>query len=197
MRALIIVDVQRDFCAGGALPVPGGDEVVNLVNELARSEDYHLVVMSQDWHPRDHLSFAEAWGKLPFATQQMSYGMQTLWPIHCVQGTPGAEFHPRLHVPRAELIVRKGCFKAADSYSALEDADGRKTGLHAYLQARHITHCDVVGLALDYCVSATAISLRKLGFQARVLRRYCRAIDTNHSLAEAVAAMHRVGVKIE
>lgn len=199
MRALLIVDVQRDFCAGGALAVPGGDEVVPGINWLAQRDNggHHLVVLTQDWHPRDHMSFAEHWGKQPFATQRFAYGDQVLWPVHCVQGTPGAEFHKSLWVPRAQLIVRKGYDAAEDSYSAFKSAGGTQTGLEAYLRQRRIDQVDVVGLALDYCVAATACDARRAGLQARVLKQHCAAIDTNHSLATAVAEMHRLGVKIE
>lgn len=199
MRALIIVDPQRDFCAGGALAVPGADDIIDGINWFAQREHggHHLVVITQDWHPRDHLCFAEKWGKLPYAEQRFSYGMQKLWPVHCVQGTPGADFHPRLHVPSTQLIVRKGYDAMEDSYSAFNSAGGTPTGLEALLRARRIDSVDVVGLALDYCVSATACDARCAGLQVRVLRQYCAAIDHNGSFETAMAAMKRLGVRIE
>lgn len=199
MRALIIVDPQRDFCAGGALAVPGGDDIMPGISYLAQRENggHHLVVITQDWHPRDHLCFAEKWGKLPYAIQRMSYGDQVLWPVHCVQGTPGADFHKALWVPSAQVIIRKGYDIAEDSYSAFNSAGGTPTGLEALLRARHIDSVDVVGLALDYCVAATACDARRAGLQVRVLRQYCAAIDHNGSLETAMATMKRLGVKIE
>lgn len=197
MRALIIVDVQRDFATGGALQVGQDPErIFPRVNHVAREGGYQLVVLTQDWHPADHQSFAEMWGKKPGAVQQMSYGPQILWPRHCVQGTEGARLHPALDVPTAQLIVRKGCHAAADSYGAFADANGVQTGLEAFMRQRRVDSVDVCGWALDFCVAATAIQARKAGLQARVLRDICAAVDHEDSLVLSIAEMQRTGVQI-
>lgn len=196
MKALIVVDVQNDFCIHGALEVSGAWEVVPFVNRLAASYD-GIVILTQDWHPAGHLSFASSWKVPPFSTRQMPYGEQVMWPDHCVQGTQGAALHPGLLVPSAQLILRKGCDPKVDSYSAFEDAAGRPTGLMAYLDARHVNEVDVAGLATDYCVAYTALHARARGYQTRVLKRGCAAINRDHSLAKAVEKMHNAGVRIE
>lgn len=196
MKALLVVDVQNDFCAGGPLEVPGAWDTVPFINRLAADYD-GVVVLTQDWHPFGHLSFGTSWGKPNFTEHDMPYGKQVMWPDHCIQGTRGAELHPGLLVPRAELIFRKGCDPKVDSYSAFEDAAGRQTGLGHYLSARGVNEVDVVGLATDFCVCYTALHARARGHQVRVLKRGCAAINRDHSLAKAVEAMHKAGVKIE
>ena len=192
--ALIVVDVQNGFCAGGGLPVPDGDEVVPVVNLLARS--FERVVLTQDWHPAGHVSFARSHpGRQPFETITLPYGEQVLWPVHCVQGTPDAEFHPDLVVPHAQLVVRKGWHAQVDSYSAFTEADGHTTtGLAAYLRAHAIDHVFVCGLATDFCVAWTAIDARKAGLSVTVYEPACRAIDAQGSLARAWADMLAAGV---
>lgn len=193
---LLIVDIQNDFCAGGGLAVPGGDEVVPLINRLASA--FAHVALTQDWHPRDHLSFASAHeGRQPFETVRMPYGMQTLWPDHCVQGTPGAGFHRDLDVPHAEFIIRKGFRREIDSYSAFFENDRRtRTGLAGYLHERGIKRVFIAGLALDFCVRWSAEDARTLGFDAVVIEDACRAIDASGSLTAARAAMAQAGVEV-
>lgn len=195
MRTLIVVDPQNDFCSGGALAVPGGERIMKGINE--RMGNYPLVVVTQDWHPAGHNSFASTWGLPPFATKMMPYGDQVLWPDHCVIGSKGAEISPYLDISKAHVIIRKGYDPLYDSYSAFEDAGGRQTGLGHYLDGKHVKEVDVVGLATDYCVAYTAIHARKRGYFTRVLRECCAAIDRDHSLAKAVVAMHEAGVRIE
>lgn len=192
----LIVDIQNDFCAGGSLSVPGGDEVVPLINRLASA--FAHAALTQDWHPRDHLSFAsEHEGRQPFETVRLSYGMQTLWPEHCVQGTPGAGFHRDLDVPHAEFIIRKGFRREIDSYSAFFENDRRtRTGLAGYLHERGIKRVFIAGLALDFCVRWSAEDARNLGFDAVVIEDACRAIDTSGSLTAARAAMAQAGVEV-
>ena len=196
---LIVVDVQYDFCPGGALAVPGGDEVVPVVNRLARQ--FENVVLTQDWHPAGHASFASAHpGRRPFETTTLPYGMQVLWPDHCIQGMRGAELHAGLDVPHAQMVVRKGFRRAIDSYSAFVEADRTTpTGLAGYLRERSIREVVCVGLATDFCVAWTALDARRLGFGASVVEDACRAIDTpavpGGSLAKAWAAMAKAGVK--
>jgi nicotinamidase/pyrazinamidase len=193
--ALLIVDVQRDFCPGGALAVPGGDEVVPLVNALARR--YRDVVLTQDWHPADHASFASQHdGHAPFQTKDMHYGPQVLWPDHCLQAGPGAALHPGLDVPHARLVLRKGVHRDVDSYSAFLEADRiTRTGLDGWLAAHGITEVHVCGLATDFCVAWTALDARRFGFAATVIEDACRAIDLDGSLARAWAAMEAAGVR--
>jgi nicotinamidase/pyrazinamidase len=181
---LIVVDVQNDFCPGGKLAVPGGDEVVHIINRLAHG--FKDVVLTQDWHPAGHSSFASSHpGKTPFETIMMPYGPQTLWPDHCIQNSPGAEFHKDLDIPHAELIVHKGFHKDIDSYSAFFENDRTTaTGLGAYLKERSFTKVVIVGLAFDYCVRYSAEDARKLGFDTEVIEAACRAIDL-HGSAEA------------
>ncbi|SIS87150.1 bifunctional nicotinamidase/pyrazinamidase [Phaeovulum vinaykumarii] len=195
--ALIVIDLQNDFCPGGALAVSGGDEIVGPVNALL--DQYPIRVLTQDWHPADHASFASNHpGAAPFSVTEMPYGAQVLWPGHCVQGTQGAAFHPDLHSDRADLILRKGFRAGIDSYSAFFENDRETpTGLEGYLRTRGATHLTFVGLALDFCVGWSAIDAARLGFSVTVLESACRAIDLDGSLAAARAAMIEVGVVLE
>jgi nicotinamidase/pyrazinamidase len=194
--ALIVIDLQNDFCPGGALAVSGGDEIVAPVNRLVESFDH--VILTQDWHPAGHSSFASSHaGKAPFASIQMPYGLQTLWPDHCVQGTRGAEFHKDLRWTKAELVVRKGFRKAVDSYSAFFENDRKTpTGLAGCLRERGLTNLTLVGLATDYCVAYSALDAARLGFRTAVLVDACRAIDLQGSLAEAEKQMRAAGVRL-
>jgi nicotinamidase/pyrazinamidase len=193
---LLVVDVQRDFCPGGALAVPGGDTIVPAVSRLAQG--FAHVVLTQDWHPPGHASFASAHpGKAPFATVEMPYGRQILWPDHCVQDTPGAAFHPELDIPHAELIVRKGFHKAIDSYSAFRENDRKTpTGLTAYLRERGFERVTLCGLATDFCVLYSALDARAAGFAATVVLDACRGLDTDGSLARALDEMRAAGVTL-
>jgi nicotinamidase/pyrazinamidase len=193
--ALLVVDVQNDFIPGGALPVPEGHQVVPLINRLARA--FQRVILTQDWHTPGHISFASSHpGRSPFETIQLEYGPQVLWPDHCVQGTPGADFHPDLRIPHAELIIRKGFRRHMDSYSAFFEADGRTaTGLRGYLQDRGIERVFLVGLATDFCVCWSALDARKVGLPAYVIEEACRGIDTGGSLARAWEEMRKAGVE--
>lgn len=175
--ALIVIDIQNDFCPGGALEVPKGDEIIEGVNALA--SQFQTVVLSQDWHPKGHASFASSHQKSPYETIQMPYGEQTLWPDHCVQGTSGAEFHPALAdtVNRAQLIVRKGMNPEIDSYSAFFENDRQTTtGLAGWLREKGITQVVLVGLAYDFCVAYSAMDATALGFEAVVIKDLCRGI---------------------
>jgi nicotinamidase/pyrazinamidase len=192
---LLAIDVQNDFCPGGALAVAEGDAVVPVINRLA-SQFAHMV-LTQDWHPADHSSFASQHpGRAPFQGITMSYGPQTLWPDHCVQGTHGAAFHPELGTDRAELIIRKGFRREIDSYSAFFENDRTSpTGLAGYLRERGLTRLFLVGLATDFCVHYSAIDARRLGFEAIVVDAGCRAIDLAGSLAAAHATWAEAGVQ--
>ncbi len=192
---LLVIDVQNDFCPGGALAVPQGDAVVPVVNRLARH--FPDVVMTQDWHPAGHLSFASAHpGRQPFETVELAYGAQTLWPDHCVQGGDGAAFHPGLRLPQAELILRKGFRREIDSYSAFYENDRRTpTGLAGYLRERGFRRVFLVGLATDFCVHYSAVDARREGFAAVLVEDGCRAIDLAGSLAAAMRAMAAAGVE--
>lgn len=191
---LIIVDVQNDFCPGGALAVPQGDAVVPIINRLSTRFDHR--VLTQDWHPAGHSSFASSHaGKAPFETADMPYGTQVLWPDHCVQGSAGAAFHADLAVDRAELVIRKGFRPAIDSYSAFFENDrATPTGLAGYLQERGFDRVVLAGLATDFCVAFSALDARRLGFATTVVTDACRAIDLNGSLAAAMADMTAAGV---
>ncbi len=191
---LLVVDVQNDFCPGGALAVTDGDAVVPLANRLGRT--FSHVLLTQDWHPPGHQSFASAHpGRRPFETIQAAYGAQTLWPDHCVQGTEGAAFHPELDLTQAELIIRKGFRPEIDSYSAFFENDRKTaTGLGGYLRQRGFTRVFLVGLATDYCVHYSAVDAVGEGFQAVVIEDACRAIDLDGSLAEARENMAKAGV---
>ena len=179
---LLAIDVQNDFCPGGGLAVPGGDEIVHLVNRLAHG--FKHVVLTQDWHPAGHSSFASSHpDKKPFTQFQMPYGAQTLWPDHCVQNTPGAAFHADLAIPHAELIVRKGFHKDIDSYSAFFENDRKTpTGLGGYLKERGFVKITLVGLAFDYCVRYSAEDAAMLDFETEVIEAACRSIDLDRSL---------------
>ncbi|WP_207865732.1 bifunctional nicotinamidase/pyrazinamidase [Pseudomonas sp. 58(2021)] len=192
--ALLVIDVQNDFIPGGQLPVPEGDRIVPLVNDLARQ--FKQVVIAQDWHPAGHASFASSHpSHKPYDVIQLPYGEQTLWPDHCVQATRGAELHPELNLPHAQLIIRKGCNPDIDSYSAFLEADRvTTTGLAGYLKERGIDTVYMVGLALDFCVMFSALDARAAGFNAFVVLDACRAIDLNGSLTAAIEQMQVAGV---
>ena len=193
---LLIVDVQNDFCPGGALAVPDGDAIIPPVNRLARS--FAHVILTQDWHPPGHASFASSHpGRSPFEAIEVSYGTQILWPDHCVQGTRGAAFHPRLDVPHAELVLRKGYRCAIDSYSAFRENDRQTpTGLAGYLRERGLERITLCGLATDFCVAFSAIDGRESGFEVTVVTSACGAIDTQGSLARAMRSMSEAGVSV-
>ena len=193
--ALLVIDVQNCFLPGGSLAVKEGDQVVPVINKLAKG--FANVVMTQDWHTPGHVSFASSHaGKKPFETVDLAYGKQVLWPDHCVQGTDGASLSKDLSIPQAELIIRKGYHKDTDSYSAFTEADGKTTtGLAAWLKARKLQKLFVAGLATDFCVAWTAMDARKAGFEAYVIEDACRGIDTQGSLAKAWADMAKAGVK--
>ena len=193
--ALLVIDVQNCFLPGGSLAVKDGEQVVPIINRIAKS--FTNVVMTQDWHTPGHVSFASAHdGKKPFDVIDLAYGKQVLWPDHCVQGTDGAALSKDLSIPQAELIIRKGYHKDTDSYSAFTEADGKTTtGLAAYLKARGVKRVFVAGLATDFCVCWTALDARKAGFEALVIEDACRGIDTKGSLAKAWADMAKAGVK--
>jgi nicotinamidase/pyrazinamidase len=195
-EVLIVIDVQNDFCPGGALAVPHGDAIIPAVNRLAGS--YAHVILTQDWHPPGHTSFASSHpGKHPFETIEVSYGMQVLWPDHCVQGTPGAAFNPGLDIPRAELVLRKGFRSNIDSYSAFQENDHRTaTGLASYLKERGFERVTLCGLATDFCVRFSAIDGRRAGFEVSVVTSACRAIDIDGSLAQAMRSISAAGVTI-
>jgi nicotinamidase/pyrazinamidase len=192
---LIVTDVQNDFCPGGALAVPGGDEVVPIANWLSR--EFGHVVLTQDWHCADHLSFASSHpGRQPLEQIELPYGSQILWPDHCVQGTKGAEFHPDLDVAHCELILRKGYHREIDSYSMFFENDRRTpTGLAGYLHERGLTRLFLVGLATDFCVAWSALDGRRLGFDVTVIEDGCRGIDVEGSLAAAWEQMLSAGVR--
>jgi len=192
---LLIIDVQNDFCSGGALAVAEGDGVVPVVNRLARRFDH--VALTQDWHPASHSSFATSHpGSAPFESIDMPYGRQTLWPDHCIQGTSGSAFHPQLETERAELVIRKGFRTEIDSYSAFYENDRRTpTGLAGYLRERGLRRIFLVGLATDYCVYYSAVDARRLGFDAVLVEAGCRAIDLAGSLDAAWAGMADAGVQ--
>lgn len=191
---LLVIDVQNDFCPGGSLAVGDGDAVVPIVNRIAQQFDH--VALTQDWHPAGHSSFASSHpGATPFETIAMPYGPQTLWPDHCVQGTPGAAFHAGLNTDKAQLIIRKGFRRAIDSYSAFFENDKiTPTGLAGYLRERGLARVFLAGLATDFCVHYSAMDARRLGFEAVVIDAGCRAIDLGGSLARAYAEMGEAGV---
>ncbi len=191
---LLVIDVQVDFCPGGALAVAAGDEVVAPINRLMAR--FGHVVLTQDWHPPGHGSFASRHpGHEPFSSITLDYGQQTLWPDHCVQGTAGARLHPALQADRAELLIRKGFRSGVDSYSAFFENDRRTaTGLAGYLRERGLRRVFLCGLATDFCVAYSALDARQLGFDAVLLQDACRAIDLGGSLAAAIDAMRAAGV---
>jgi len=193
---LIVIDVQNDFCPGGALAVPRGDEVIAPIHRAARH--FQHVILTEDWHSPDHASFASSHaGKQPFESIELGYGKQVLWPDHCVQGTQGAEFHPELRLARAELIVRKGFRPQIDSYSAFFENDHvTPTGLAGYLRERGFERVFLAGLAYDYCVGYSALDARKLGFPAFVIQDACRAIDLNGSVSAIEQEFAKAGVTL-
>lgn len=195
-EALIVIDMQPDFCPGGALAVAGGDEVLPGINALM--DDFACIVLTQDWHPADHLSFASQHpGLAPYGTVAMPYGPQVLWPDHCVQGSPGAALHPGLRTNPAQLILRKGFRRGIDSYSAFFENDRTTTtGLDGWLRARGIDAVTLVGLATDFCVAFSALDAARLGYGVTVRQDLCRAIDLDGSLAAQVAAMQAAGVAV-
>lgn len=195
-HALLVIDVQNDFCPGGLLAVADGDQVVPVINEMMGAFD--LVVATQDWHPAGHLSFASAHpDRAAFDVVQMPYGDQVLWPDHCVQGSDGAQFHPDLNTDPAALIIRKGMNPAIDSYSAFFENDRKTaTGLHGFLQSQGVDQVTIVGLATDYCVNYSAQDAATLGYRVRVDLSACRAIDLNGSLQVALDDMAGLGVEV-
>ena len=194
--ALIVIDLQNDFCPGGALAVPEGDQIVPGINALM--PEFPAVILTQDWHPSGHSSFASSHpGKSAYEMTEMPYGPQVLWPDHCVQGSHGAAFHQDLNTARADLILRKGYNSAIDSYSTFFENDrATPTGLHGYLQTRGITDLTMVGLATDFCVNYSALDAARLGYRVTVRRDLARGIDLGGSLAEAEAGMTAAGVTL-
>jgi nicotinamidase/pyrazinamidase len=195
-EVLLVIDVQNDFCPGGALAVPDGDAIIPAVNTLARR--FAHVVLTQDWHPPGHASFASSHpGKRPFETIELGYGAQILWPDHCVQGTRGARFHAGLDIPHAELVLRKGYTRTIDSYSAFRENDRRTpTGLAFYLRERGCERLTLCGLATDFCVLFSALDGCEAGFAVSVALAACRGIDVDGSLARALSAMRDAGVRV-
>src|ERR1700727_458929 len=191
--ALLIIDVQNDFMPGGALAVEDGDAIVPIINALAQRFDH--VILTQDWHPTQHISFATTHTKQPYETIDAPYGSQTLWPEHVLQHTVGAAFHPALHIPHAELILRKGFRRHIDSYSAFLENDHRTpTGLAGYLRERHLTRLFLCGLAYDFCVRYSAIDGKQLGFETIVLEDATRPVNLQDSIAQTNAALAAAGV---
>jgi nicotinamidase/pyrazinamidase len=193
--ALLVTDVQNSFLPGGTLAVQDGEQVIPVINRIAKG--FANVVLTQDWHTPNHLSFASVHpGKKPFETIDLPYGRQVLWPDHCVQGTDGAALSKELSIPHAALIIRKGFHRDIDSYSVFTEADGKTTtGLAAYLRARQIKRLFLAGLATDFCVAWSALDARKAGFETYMVEDACRGIDTGGSLAKAWADMTKAGVK--
>ena len=196
-EALIVIDLQIDFCPGGALAVAGGDEIVPNIN--AFFDQFSVKVLTQDWHPADHSSFAANHpGAAEFSVTEMQYGPQVLWPVHCVQGTTGAAFHPDLRTDPAQLVIRKGFRAGIDSYSAFFENDrSTPTGLDGYLRSRGVTTVTLAGLASDFCVGFSALDAARLGYGVTVRLDLCRAIDLGGSLAQMRAAMTDAGVIVE
>ena len=193
--ALLVIDVQNDFCPAGALEVAGGNEIIHYINE--EMAKYECVVLTQDWHPKGHSSFATSHeGKNPLELIKMPYGDQVLWPDHCVQGSKGAEFHPDLNIEQANAIIRKGSNPFIDSYSAFFENDRKtSTGLDGYLKSLEIEKINLVGLATDFCVNYSAQDAANLGYKVSLLEKMCRAIDLNGSLAAAKSEMQNCGVE--
>lgn len=194
--ALIVIDVQNDFCPGGLLAVAGGDAIIPRINGLMA--DFSVRVLTQDWHPAEHMSFAANHsGADPFSMAQMPYGSQVLWPVHCVQGSAGADFHADLATDAADLVIRKGFRAAIDSYSAFFENDHETpTGLEGYLRTRGVTAVTLVGLATDFCVAYSALDAARLGFGVTVIEGATRAIDLNGSLANARGLMQAAGITL-
>lgn len=195
-EALIVVDVQNDFCEGGTLAVPGANAILPLVNRLISRFDH--VVLTQDWHPAGHASFASSWDDAtPFSTRAFPYGPQTMWPDHCVQGTAGAEFHPDLLTGKAQAVIRKGYHPGIDSYSAFRENDRMtRTGLDGYLKARGFTRLVLCGLALDFCVAWSAIDARQAGFDVTVVQEATAAIDLEGSKKKMLSEMRQAGIRL-
>ncbi|WP_371061318.1 bifunctional nicotinamidase/pyrazinamidase [Rhodosalinus sp. 5P4] len=195
-EALVVIDLQNDFCPGGALAVEGGDEIVPGVNALM--DEFRAVILTQDWHPPRHSSFAsEHEGKAPFETTRMPYGEQVLWPDHCIQNSAGAAFHPDLRTGDADMILRKGFRREIDSYSAFFENDHETpTGLEGYLRTRGIERIVLAGLATDFCVTWSALDAARLGVAVEVRQDLCRAIDLDGSLSDAIARMRAAGVTL-
>ena len=195
-HALIVIDVQNDFCPGGALAVPEGDAIIAGINRMMKQAG--AVILTQDWHPAGHSSFASSHpDQAPYSVIKMAYGPQVLWPGHCIQGSNGAAFHPDLDQSCADLIIRKGYNPAIDSYSAFFENDHiTPTGLEGYLRSRDITRLTIVGLALDFCVHFSAVDAARLGFDVTVRQDLCRAIDLDGSLDDALTAMRSAGVSL-
>lgn len=196
LAALIVIDVQNDFCPQGALAVTGGDEIVGPINALMK--EFDAVVLTQDWHPADHSSFADTHkGAEPYSLVEMAYGPQVLWPRHCVQDTDGAAFHPALNTAAADLIIRKGFRAGIDSYSAFFENDRQTaTGLHGYLQERGISEITLAGLATDFCVAYSALDAARLGYKVTVRMDLSRGIDLSGSIAAQAAAMQAKGIAL-
>lgn len=194
--ALLVIDIQKDFCPGGALAVREGDLIIPAVNALQQSFEH--IVLTQDWHPVNHTSFAASHrGAAPYDVVDMSYGKQTLWPVHCVQGTPGADFHSNLDVSRAEMVLRKGCNRNIDSYSAFFENDHvTPTGLGGYLRERDITHLTMCGIATDFCLGYSTLDACKEGFYVEVPLHVCRGIDINGSIASMLERLRNAGAVI-
>ena len=195
-EALLVIDVQNDFCPKGALAVAGGDMIIQPIN--AAMDKFDIVVLTQDWHPTDHKSFASSYAnKSPFDTVEMFYGDQVLWPDHCIQGSMGARFHPDLNHTRADVIIRKGSNPEVDSYSAFYENDKvTPTGLHGYLKNRAVTKLTLVGLATDYCVAFSALDAAKLGYAVTVRLDMARGIDSDGSLKIAIDKMLKAGINL-
>ena len=195
--ALLMIDIQNDFCPEGALAVAGGDEIIPLVNEI--QSDYGVLVITQDWHPANHSSFAQNHENAePFSMTKMPYGDQVLWPTHCVQGSDGARLHKDLVSNNADMIIRKGFRSEIDSYSAFfENDQSTKTGLDGYLRDRGVKDIALCGLATDFCVYFSAMDAIKCGFHVKLITQACRAIDMEGSLAHAMDAMKAAGIEIE
>lgn len=194
-HALLVIDVQNDFCPGGALAVNGGNDIVAPINAIM--PDFDAVILTQDWHPAGHSSFASTTGADPMSLTQMPYGPQVLWPDHCIIGTQGAQFHADLNTDAADLIIRKGYNRAIDSYSAFFENDHTTpTGLDGYLRTRGIDRLTLVGLATDFCVNYSAVDAATLGYNVTVNTALCRAIDFDGSLAAATTGMKTAGVTI-
>ena len=195
-EALLVIDLQNDFCPDGALAVAGSDTIVQPIN--AAMDKFNIVVLTQDWHPNGHKSFASSHeNKSPFDTVEMFYGEQVLWPNHCIQGSMGARFHPDLNHQRADVIIRKGSNPEVDSYSAFYENDKvTPTGLHGYLKNREVTKLTLVGLATDYCVAFSALDAAKLGYAVTVRLDMARGIDTEGSLNAAIDKMAKAGINL-
>ena len=196
-NALLVIDVQNDFCPNGALPVSQGDLIIQPINAVM--DNFNIVVLTQDWHPAGHKSFASSYeNKKPFDSVEMFYGTQVLWPDHCIQGSMGASFHSSLNLERADIIIRKGSNPALDSYSAFFENDKvTPTGLHGYLKNRKVTDLTLVGLATDFCVAFSALDAAKLGYSVTVRLDMSRAIDNDGSLNSAIDKMSKAGVNFE